>query len=261
MALWTLRRTKAAAVAWEELPLGGDGPSVPWHGTASDVRRFLGEHGALAMELDGAPCARLRWSDRTLRATLEFVDGVAVGPHWFAAVPGARIVRAQHGPIEAEPRYRAAQIGFPDRDPRANWRWVLGHLGKPSERQADGAWGWIGQRGTVRYWETAPAETTAAFLRLAARTGTRPVEILNQSSVPLYGGLGLKLDFGAGWWETTAHSGVMGVPVRLFWDVPRDQSVRLHVHHGSEAVTVEVPSTVRRVVLANDGRGGVRIVV
>lgn len=260
MALWTLRRTKAVQVAWEELPLGDSGLSVPWHMTAAEVRRLLGEHAALGMEVDGSPSARLRWPDRTLRATLEFVDGVAVGGCWFATVPGARIVQGGQT-LESASRLRAAQVPFPDRDPRANWKWVLSHLGKPTERQADGAWGWIGQRGTVRYWETAPGEAVAAFLRLAARTGTRPIEIVNQSALPLYRDLALRLDFGDAAWESLGGNGVMGVPVRVFWDAPRDRAVRLEAHHADRSVSIEVPQSVRRVVLANDARGGVRIVV
>lgn len=258
MFQWLVPRRRAEIDAF---PLGTEGQAIDWHLPVAEVRWKLGQLGILGLDIDGYPSVRMKFPDRTLRASLEFMEGTAIGDTWFSATTGATLRDSRGEPTEIEMRLRGGQIGFPDRNPRANWKWVLDWIGKPAERSKEGVWIWEWPQATARYWETPPGEPMAAWLRFQARSGSRVLEIVNQSSLELYRDVGLQLHFGDGSWVAGTPPRTEGVSVRLHWDVPRDRSVRLVATAGGSVATAEVPVHARRALLANDGRGGVRIVV
>ena len=243
------------------LPIGPEG-ELPWHSTVGQVRRILASHKAASLDVAGMPTARMRWPDRTLRATLEFAEGICLGPTtWLAGSPGAHFARRDGTAVALEPLLRGATVHFEKSDPRGNWRWVVGWLGKPAGRLPDGAWEWRWETGTARWYEAAPGEPGAEWLRFAPNASSRPVEIVNLSSLELYQRVSLRLDFRQGTWLMGSPPASGGVPTRLHWDTPANEILLLTVTAAGVERSAEVPRRVGRVVLTNAPDGGVRIVV
>ena len=243
----------------EALPLGDSGQVIPWHTSLGEARRLLGSAGALSLEVEGRPTARLRFGDLTLRATLEFEDGLAVKRTWLPRVPGAHLTMADGRMVKALPHLRAATLHFPVKDPRGNWKWTLRQLGKPAHRASDGSWEWLGKETVVRYTE-AGQDDPAEWLRLETTRRARLLEIVNRSSFELYRDLSVKVDFRDAAWETTEAPPAKGVITRLHWYVPEGYRMVVTVTVAGETTTADVYARARQVVITPDGSGGVRIV-
>lgn len=242
-------------------PIGPEG-ELPWHGTPSQVRQILSTQKAASHNVGGAPSVRMRWPDRTLRATLEFADGVCLGPQVFlSALPGFEFLRRDGTKRRLGPQLRAANVHFEKSQPRANWKWVLRWLGKPDERLPDGSWHWNWEAMTARYYEADPVEQTPEWMRFAATARARPLEIVNQSSLDLYSHILLRLDFRQGTWVMGDRPDMAGVPTRLHWDTPANEVLLITATVDGVETSAEVPRRAHRVVLTNTAGGGLRIVV
>ncbi|MCP4869776.1 MAG: hypothetical protein GY898_13775 [Proteobacteria bacterium] len=262
MAEWLKRLFARRSAGLESLPLGVEG-ELPWHCSVADARCTLRSLGALSLDVDGYPTARLRWGDLTVRATLEFVPGVHVGAAtWLSAMPDADFYTREGFKVRMEPRLRAANVHFPFRNRRGNWARALEILGKPGERHKDGSWSWEWPHMTARFTDADPGdEESVEWLRFAAKSTSRVLQIRNQSSMELYERIHIRMDFQAGHWEMTQAPEVHGIPTRLHWDAPVDQPVLLTVKAEDREVSVEVSSRLTTVVLTNDSSGGIRVVV
>jgi hypothetical protein len=243
----------------EALPLGDSGQEIPWHTTLGEARRILRSVGALSLEVDGRPTARLRFGSRTLRATLEFEDGLAIKRTWLPKVPGAHLKMADGRSVEPVPHLRAATLHFPDRDPRGNWKWTLRRLGKPERRAPDGSWEWTGKGTTVRYFE-AGSEDGTEWLRLETTRHARLLEIVNRSSFELYRNLSVKVDFRDAVWETAEAPLARGVITRLHWYVPEGYRMVVTTRCNGQEARADVYARARQVILSPNGKGGIRIV-
>jgi len=242
-------------------PLGPEG-ELPWHSTPSQVRQILRWHRAASHNVGGAPTARMRWPDRTLRATLEFADGICLGPRTFlSSTPGVQYSRRDGTHVRLGPQLRAANVQFEESNPRQNWKWVLNWLGKPDERLDDGSWEWRWDAMSARYYEANPVEQSAEWIRVASSAAARTLEIVNQSSMDLYSTISLRLDFRQGTWLMGDAPDMVGVPTRLHWDTPANEVLLLTAVANGVERSLEIPRRAHRVVLANTLQGGVRIVV
>lgn len=244
------------------LPLGVEG-ELPWHCSLGEARRVLRGLGALSLEVDGFPTARLRWGKTIVRAQLEFVSGVYVPLNaWIPANPDAAFYTRDGLKVAMTPRLRGANVLFPEADRRGNWQKALEMLGKPSKRLRDGSWLWDWPLMTARFVDANPEDSDSVeWLRFAPTATSRVLEIRNQSSHELYAAARVRLDFPAGRWEMTEQWSIPGVPVRVHWDVPSHTPVLVTVNAGGREGTVEVSPKSAHVVLTNDGAGGVRLVV
>ncbi|MCO4770125.1 MAG: hypothetical protein KDA24_08860 [Deltaproteobacteria bacterium] len=242
-------------------PIGPEG-ELPWHSTPGQVRSILTTHKAASSNIGGMPSARMRWPDRTLRATLEFADGICLGPRTFlSSVPGCDYARRDGTRVGLGPQLRAANVYFERSNPRGNWKWVVGWLGKPTERLPDGSWSWTWDDMTARYYEANPTEDEPEWMRFAATAQSRALEIVNQSSLELYSKVSLRLDFRAGTWLMGTPPQMVGIPTRLHWDTPQNEVLLLTaVAEGIER-SAQISRRAHRVVLTNSAEGGVRIVV
>lgn len=241
-------------------PLGPEA-ELPWHSTPSQVRQILASHKAASMAVGGAPSARMRFPDRTLRATLEFGDGICLGRTTFlGSTPGADFVRRDGRRLPLGPQLRAANVHFERSDPRGNWKWVVSWLGKPTERLGDGSWEWQWEDMTARWFDKRPEEAPE-WIRFAPRATARSLEIVNQSSMELYSRIQLRVDFRQGTWLMGQPPELAGVPTRLHWDTPKGEVLLVTAVAEDIERSVEVPRRFRRVVIANDAAGGVRLVV
>lgn len=214
--------------------------------------------------MDGHPTARLRWGDLTVRAVLEFIPGVHVGEGvWLPDLPDADFYTRAGLKVRMEPRMRAANVHFPFRNRRGNWAKALEVLAKPSERLKDGSWLWDWPpHMTARFSDADPSDDDSVeWLRFAAPSNSRVLEIRNQSSLELYDKVKVRVDFQAGHWQMGDAPRVHGVPTRLHWDAPKDEPLLVSVEAAGREVGVEVPAQVTKVVLTNASVGGVRIVV
>jgi len=262
MVEWLTRLFPRRSSPHETLPLGVDGV-LPWHCSVAEARRTLRSLGALSLDVDGFPTARLRWGDLTVRATLEFVPGVHVGAStWLSAMPGAEFTTRDGFKVRMEPRLRAANVQFPFRNRRGNWSRALEILGKPSERHKDGSWSWEWPKMSARFSDADPSDgDSVEWLRFASRSTSRVLQIRNQSSQELYERLRVRMDFQAGHWDMTVAPDIHGMTTRLHWDAPVDQPVLLTVIAEDRETSAEVSSRLTTVVLTNDSSGGVRVVV
>ena len=243
------------------LPIGRDG-EVPWHSTPSQTRRILAQHKAASSDVGGYPTARIRRGDTTLRATLEYAQGICLSPKvWLAAVPGALYARRDGTRVTLDEQLRAANLQFEDLDPRGNWRWVLDWLGKPDERADDGAWEWRWEDMTARYYERRPGEESPAWMRFAPRAKARSLEIVNQSSLELYSQVAVRVDFKQGTWHMGDRPALSGVTTRLHWDTPPNEVLLVTATVDGLESSIEVGRRARQVVITNDAAGGVRLVV
>lgn len=244
------------------LPLGVEG-ELPWHSSVAEVRRVLRRSGALSLDLDGYPTARLRWGDMTVRAQLEFVSGVHVGEAtWLPAQPAAEFFTRDGLRVRMEPRLRAANVHFPFRDRRGNWAKALELLGKPHQRQEDGSWVWRWKEMTCRFSDAdMSAEDSTETLRFEARSSSRVLEIRNQSALELYDKLEIRVDFQAGTWKMSGRPRIVGVPLRVHWDAPRGEPLLVTAFVGEREITAEVGARSNKVVITGDGQGGVRLVI
>jgi hypothetical protein len=259
---WLDRLIPRRGRALHTLPLGVEG-ELPWHSSVTEVRRVLRRCGALSLDLDGYPTARLRWGDLTVRAQLEFVSGVHVGEAtWLSAHPTADFFTRDGLKVKMEPRLRAANIHFPFRDRRGNWAKAIELLGKPHGKQDGAAWKWAWRDMTARF---ADADMSAAdsteTLRFEARSGSRVLEVRNQSPLELYDKLNVRIDFRAGTWRMGERPPSVGVPLRVHWDVPRHEPVLVTAFVDGREVTAEVTPRGTKVVITSDGQGGVRLIV
>ena len=263
MANW-LRRLlgNRARRGLSTLPLGMEG-ELPWHSSLAEVRRILRQLGALSLEVDGFPTARLRWGKTIVRARLEFVSGVYVGLNtWLPANPDASFYTRDGLKVSMVPRLRGANVLFPGPDRRGNWQRALDMLGKPSRRLRDGSWTWNWPLMSARFVDADPADPESVeWLRFAPVTNSRVLEIRNQSSHELYEVVRIRVDFSTGRWEMQERASTRGVPVRLHWDIPSAAPCMVTVTAGERESSVEVSPKTSHVVLTNDGSGGVRIVV
>jgi hypothetical protein len=204
----------------------------------------------------------MRWPDKTLRATLEFVDGICLGPQTFLpSIAGCEYRRRDGTQVRLGPQLRAAEVQFERSDPRANWKWVLNWLGRPNERLPDGSWEWRWEAMTARWFEANPVDQSPESMRFAASASARTLEIVNQSALELYSRVRLRLDFRQGTWVMGNAPAMSGVPTRLHWDTTRQEIVLLTATADGVERSVEVPRRAHRIVLANHVDGGVRIVV
>ena len=244
------------------LPLGLDG-ELPWHCSIHEARRVLRQLGALSMEVEGSPTARLRWGKTIVRARLEFVSGVHIPiDTWLPHNPDAAFFTRDGLKVSMEPRLRGANVRFPKADRRGNWQRALEMLGKPSERLRDGSWQWNWQKMTARFEDASPDDPESVeWLRFSPNSTSRVLEIRNQSSHELYDAAKVRVDFPAGHWEMAPNPSVAGVPVRLHWDVPNGVPGLVTVVAGGIETAAEIGVRTTHVVLTNDGRGGVRVVV
>jgi hypothetical protein len=243
------------------LPLGVDA-ELPWHTSLPETRRVLRTLGALSLNVDGQPTARLRWGDVVVRATLEFVDGVHCGENtWLAAHPNVHFMTRDGLRVRMEPRLRAANVHYPQRNPRGNWQRAIALLGRPTRRERDGTWVWEWPRMTARWIDSKPGEDAPECLRFASTASSRVLEIRNQSSLELYTKIAVRVDFPDGTWESGEPPKLAGIPVRLHWDTPVDVPLLVTVTGAGREVAVEVPKHIRKVVITNDGAGGVRAVI
>lgn len=236
---------------------------LPWHCSIGEARRTLRRLGALSLDVDSCPTARLRWGDITVRAVLEFVSGVHVGPStWLPAMQDADFYTRDGLKVRMEPRLRAANVHFPFGNRRGNWQKTLEILGRPGERLKDGSWAWSWDAMTVRFSDADPAdEDTVEWLRFASTSTSRVLQLRNQSSLELYERIQVQVDFKDGRWVMGSAPDVHGIPVRLHWDTPVDEPLLVTVVAEGREVSVEVPTQAATVVLTNDGQGGVRVVV
>ncbi len=241
-------------------PLGPEG-ELPWHSTPKQVRTILASHKAASNQVDGQQTARLRFSDRTLRASLEFTDGICLGPTTFlSAVPGCRYARRDGTRVGLGPQLRAANVFFEKEDPRRNWKWVLDWLGKPDEKLGNG-WEWHWETMSARWFEPDHLEQSPEWVRFTPIADARALEIVNQSSLELYSRVQLRLDFKQGTWHMTDPPAMAGVPTRLHWDTPANEVLLLTATAEGVERSAEVPRRAHRVLLTNHAEGGVRIVV
>ena len=219
--------------------------------------------GALSLDLDGYPTARLRWGDLTVRAQLEFVPGVHVSDStWLPAHPSADFFTRDGLKVRMEPRLRASNVHFPFRDRRGNWAKSIELLGKPHQRLEDGGWKWTWKEMTARFSDADVSdEDSTETLRFEARAGSRVLEIRNQSPLELYDRLRLRVDFQAGTWTMGERPQVVGVPLRVHWDVPRRQPLLITAFVGEREISAEISEKGTKVVVTSDGQGGVRVVV
>ena len=242
------------------LPLGQDG-ELPWHSSVGEVRRILRKLGALSLDIDGYPTARLRWGDMTVRSQLEFVSGVHVGEAtWLADHPSAVFFTREGLKVRMEPRLRAANVHFPFRDRRGNWAKVLEVLGKPHTRNPDGSWTWSWRAMEARFSDADPQDDEATeTIRFASRSTNRVVEIRNQSPLELYQRVRVRVDFREGTWEMGKAPKIVGVPLRLHWDVPEAAKLLITVTAGGREVSAEAGANASKIILTGDSAGGVRI--
>lgn len=262
MAKWFRRLLPRGGRAHSTLPLGVDGV-LPWHASIGETRRTLRRLGALSLDVDGCPTARLRWGDITVRAVLEFVSGVHVGDGtWLPAMTDADFYTRDGLKVRMEPRLRAANVHFPFRNRRGNWHKALEVLGKPGDRLKDGSWAWSWDAMTVRFSDADPTDDDSVeWLRFASTSTSRVLQLRNQSSLELYERIKVQVDFKDGRWVMGSAPGIHGIPVRLHWDTPVAEPLLVTVVADDREVSVEVPPNVATVVLTNDGQGGVRVVV
>ncbi len=241
------------------LPLGQDG-TLPWHNSVGEVRRVLRKLGALSLDIDGYPTARLRWGDMTVRAQLEFVSGVHVDGTWLADHPSAVFFTRDGLKVRMEPRLRAANVHFPFRDRRGNWAKVLEVLGKPHNRNKDGSWSWLWKEMEARFSDADPQDDDATeSIRFASLSTSRVLEIRNQSPLELYEKARVRVDFKEGTWEMGEAPKIVGVPLRLHWDVPVNAKLLITVTAGVREVSAEATAKASKVILTGDNAGGVRI--
>jgi hypothetical protein len=259
---WFQRLLPRRGLAHKALPLGVDGV-LPWHCSIGEARRTLRRLGALSLDVDGCPTARLRWGDITVRAVLEFVGGVHVPQNtWLPTMPDADFYTREGLKVRMEPRLRAANVHFPFRNRRGNWQKALEILGKPSERLKDGSWAWEWHEMTVRFSDADPDdEDSVEWLRFASTATSRVLQFRNQSSLEFYERIQVQVDFKEGRWVMGTAPDIHGIPVRLHWDTPVGEPLLVTVLAEGREVSVEVPQKVATVVLTNDGHGGVRVVV
>jgi hypothetical protein len=248
--------------ALSSLPLGVEG-ELAWHCSLPEARRILRRLGALSLEVDGNPTARLRWGKAIVRAQLEFVSGVYVPINtWLPANPDAAFYTRDGLRVAMEPRLRGASVLFSEADRRGNWQKALEMLGKPTRRLRDGSWLWDWPLMTARFVDADPDDSDSVeWLRFAPTATSRVLEIRNQSSHELYEAARVRVDFQAGRWEMTEQWTIPGVPVRLHWDVPAQAPGLVTVVAGGRESSVEISQKSAHVVLTNDGTGGVRLVV
>jgi hypothetical protein len=258
---WLQRLVPRRGRTHKTLPLGVDG-ELEWHCSVGETRRLLRRFGALSLDVDGYPTARLRWTDMTVRATLEFVSGVHVGERtWLPSTPDAHFYTRDGLRVRMEPRLRAANVHFPFRDRRGNWQKALEILGKPTERLRDGSWSWAWDEMTVRFSNADPDDDDSVeWLRFASTSTSRVLQLRNQSSLELYERIKVRVDFQDGRWQMGSAPGIHGIPVRLNWDTPVDEPLLVTVISEGREVSVEAPPSATTVVLTNDGQGGVRVV-
>ena len=259
MREWFQRLMTSKQPLLEGLPLGDTGLAIPWHTTIGEARRLLGSVGAMSLEVDGQPTARLRFGDRTLRATLEFEDGLAVKRTWLPRIPGADLFMADGRPVQQLQHLRATTLHFPVKDPRGNWRWTLARFGKPEHRAPDGSWEWQGRDSIVRYFEAGNGEGTER-IRMATTLNARLLEIVNRSSFELYRDLWVQVDFRDARWETAQAPPAKGVITRLHWYVPEGYRMSVTARTGDQEARADVYARARQVILSPDGEGGIRIV-
>ncbi len=236
---------------------------LPWHSSVAEVRRVLRRSGALSLDLDGYPTARLRWGDMTVRSQLEFVSGVHVAEStWLSAHPAADFFTRDGLKVRMEPRLRAANVHFPFRDRRTNWAKTLELLGKPHSKQDNGSLRWTWREMTARFSDAdMSAEDSTETLRFEARSSSRVLEVRNQSPLELYDKLQVRIDFRAGTWTMGERPASVGVPLRVHWDVPRNEPLLVTAFVDGREVTAEVSPRGAKVVATSDGQGGVRLVV
>ena len=244
------------------IPLGVEG-ELPWHCSVAEARRVLRRIGALSLDVDGLPTARLRWGKTIVRSRLEFVSGVSVPLNtWLPVNPDAAFYTRDGLRVAMEPRLRGASIVFPEADRRGNWKKALEVLGKPGKRMRDGSWCWEWPLMTARFVDADPEDPDSVeWLRFAPTASSRVLEIRNQSSHELYESARVRVDFQSGRWEMTEGWSIPGVPVRLHWDIPAQAPGLVTVIANGRESSVEVSAKASHVVLTNDGKGGVRIVV
>jgi hypothetical protein len=219
--------------------------------------------GALSLEVDGFPTARLHWGSSIVRVQLEFTSGVYVPINtWLPTNPDASFYTRDGLKVAMTQRLRGANVLFAESDRRGNWQKALEVLGKPTKRLRDGSWLWDWPLMTARFVD-ADSEDPASveWLRFAPTATSRVLEIRNQSSHDLFETARVRVDFPAGHWEMAEEWTVPGVPVRLHWDVPTQTPGLVTVVAGGREATVEVGPNTAHVVLTNDGSGGVRLVV
>jgi len=241
------------------LPLGVPG-QLPWHCTIAEAKRILRDLAALSPDIQGHPTARLRWGDMTLHANLEFVSGIQVGSAWLASHPGAVLRDRDDKKVTIQPRLRAANIHFPERDPRRNWAKALEILGQPTRRDTAEVWCWEWQDMHVRYSDAGPEALETEWLRFEATPSCDVLEIRNQSSLELFDCIRVHVDFEGGSWEMDRAPATNGVPVRLHWDVPKGQRLKVTVAAAGRETQVRLPRSQRKLVLTSDGGDGVRVV-
>lgn len=243
------------------LPIGKDG-EVPWHSTPSQTRRILAQHKAASRDVGGFPTARIRRADKTLRATLEYTQGICLNSKVFlAAVPGAFFARRDGTRVELQQQLRGANLQFEELNPRGNWQWVLDWLGKPDERADDGGWEWRWEDMRARYYERRPGEESPAWMRFAPLATARSLEIVNQSSLELYSQVALRVDFKQGTWHMGDRPDLGGVPTRLHWDTPKNEVLLVTATVDGNETSIEVGRRARRVIVTNSAEGGIRLVV
>lgn len=256
---WLQRVLSRRQPLLESLPLGDSGEEIPWHTPMGEAKRLLASVGALSLEVDGRPTARLKFGERTLRATLEFEDGLPLKRTWLPRVPGAHLRTADGRAVKPGAYLRGATLHFPVKDPRGNWKWTLKRLGKPEHRTADGSWEWRGKETAVRYFE-AGADEAAESLRLVTTRNARLLEIVNRSCFELYRDLHVTVDFRDAAWETTEAPPTKGTLTRLHWYVPEGYRMVVTVQAGDLVMKSDVYARTRQVVISPDGAGGLRIV-
>lgn len=242
------------------IPLGAPA-ELPWNASVDECRRILRSVGALSLEIDGQPTARLRWGEHTLRARLEFAEGVAVGEEtWLPAHVTAHYYTREGLRVRMLPRLRGGLVPLPAANHRANWALALGLLGKPTGKGQDGSWQWAFPHMNVSYLAARPDETDGTdSLRFGAKGGSRVLEVRNQSPLELYDRVRVRVDFQAGSWRMGDRPKSIGVPVRLHWDTPRGEPLLVTAIAGGREEAIEVGGRCTRVILASDGADGVRI--
>jgi len=242
----------------EALPLGDSGDVIPWHTPLAEAKRLLASVGALSLEVDGRPTARLKFGERILRATLDFEVGLPVKSTFLPRVPGADLRLADGRSVKPTPHLRGATLHFPERDPRGNWKWTLKRLGKPEHRTVDGSWEWRGPETIVRYFEAS--DDGPESLRLETARNGRIIEVVNRSSYELYRDLHVTVDFRDGVWETSEAPPTRGTLTRLHWYVPEGYRMTVTAKAGDIEAQADVFARARQVVIGPDGAGGLRVV-
>ncbi len=255
---WLQRLVTRRQPLLEALPLGDSGEVIPWHTPLGEAKRLLGKVGALSLEVEGRPTARLKFGERIMRATLEFEDGQPLKQSWLPKVPGAHLRMADGRSAAPTPHLRAATLHFPLKDPRDNWKWTLKQLGKPEHRTADGSWEWRGKETVVRYFEAT--DDGAESLRLATARNGRLLEVVNRSRFELYRELQIRVDFRDASWETAEAPPTKGTLTRLHWYVPEGYRMVVTARAGDHEVRADVYARARQVVISPDGSGGLRVV-